>query len=400
MIVVFIAAASFALARPSLAFLVRYGPGGGMLLVSAMSSGFMAARAIAAPLSGALGDWRPRLRKMFLEYLLAPIALLLLSMYLFPLPILIVILMTFWGFIAGFYWPTMQYVVSNTGRLVGKTASYLGLYFSTASLGFALGYQLYGSLGLDERSLVGLASLIYFASFGVALAVFSKLPVEAYTATTSLTRNPSRPRMSLREIAKAFSIFTVWVLAASFAVGFARGTTTEFMYVYLYEVHGIPRPWLGGILATSSLVSALGSWASGVLADRLGLRRVLVGVLVAEALSLMVLGCRASSALIAVSIIIVFFAGRASLPLTRNIVIAGNPAYAGTILGLSNTVSNIGSTISPIIGGLIYEVLSGYTRIGSLIIVNKGLIYVVASALLLSLGLAGLGLRRAKVTPG
>jgi len=50
-------------------------------------------------------------------------------------------------------------------------------------------------------------------------------------------------------------------------------------------------------------------------------------------------------------------ASRSSLPLTRNAALY--PGAAATLVGASNTLSNLGQMVSPVVAGVLYEGLRG-----------------------------------------
>ncbi len=397
LIIVFIAAMGFGASRPAIAFIVRTAPGGGIVAVSLLTTSFMAARAFSSPIAGFLGDRSTSYREMFLRIFLAPATFSLALMYIYPLPYSLVLLMALWGFSSGFYWPTMQYVVSAAG---GSTA--LGMYFGVAGGGLAVGYWLFGVLELEYTELL-LASVSLFALTSIlSYIVFSNLrycrEIIHKTASREQKQAPKKTRLlELREVFSAFSRFTLWVLTSSLVIGFAGGIMQEFLYVYVYEVHGVSRSELGSVLALGSIFTIISSISAGYLADKIGIKHTLSATLLLASLGLCILSINGIGfPLIALSISSIMFARNAAMPLTRTIAIAGSREYAGTVIGVSNTISNIGSMVSPIIAGILYSRYRGELSLGFLVLEEEGIIYLVLSLASLFLAVSSLKIREKK----
>ena len=393
-IIVFIASMGFGASRPAIAFIVRIAPGGGIVAVSLLTTSFMVARASSSPIAGFLGDKNTRYREVFLRIFLLPAALSLALMYLYPIPYSLVLLMALWGFSSGFYWPTMQYVVSAVG---GSTA--LGLYFGIAGGGLAAGYWLFGVLELQYTELLLVSVILFTITSTLSYVVFRGIRYCREIAYREVSVEQSRYQgkisiLDVRGLLSAFSIFTLWVLVSSLVIGFAGGVMQEFLYVYVYEVHGISRGELGSVLALGSIFTIISSISAGYLADKIGIKLTLSATLLLASLGLGLLPISGIGfPLVALSVSSIMFARNAAMPLTRTIAIAGSREYAGTVIGVSNTISNIGSMVSPIVAGVLYSRYQGEVSLGFVTLEEEGLIYLVLSALSLLLAISSLKIR-------
>ncbi|WP_456474263.1 MFS transporter [Candidatus Pyrohabitans sp.] len=345
-LVVFFASVAFYLIKPALALKVRADLHATAIEITAITSGFMVSRAIAAPLAGVAGDRSPALRNYMVRVSLFPITLVAIAYAYVPEAFLAVLLSTVHGFFSGMLWPTLQVIVGFSAP-EDRRGAYLGAYFTVAALGSGAGYALYGFLPLSSTHIILTGALLYALSALLALALFStSRTLEIYPG-----HGRKRDKLSFR----GFSRLTTWVLAISFAIGGILGLMNEYLYIFLYEVHGLTKGELGYVLTLATLLGVSSSIFSGFLSDRFGIRSVLVFILLLSSAGLFSLALSASKLGIALSLAAVLLTGKATLPLTRNIAMAGNPAIAGTVVGLSNTLSNAGSAIFPLIAGYIYD---------------------------------------------
>jgi len=179
-------------------------------------------------------------------------------------------------------------------------------------------------------------------------------------STSSTSEKYSEPNKK-REVFTLSSLqpLTLWVLIVSFIIGGVMGLMNEYLYIFLYEVHSLTKSELGYVLTLATLLGVFSSILSGYLSDRFGIRRILVLILMLSSVALLLLGVSSSRLIVALSLAAVLLAVRAVFPLTRNIAVAGSLAYAGTVVGISNTLSSAGSSIFPLAAGYIYDALEG-----------------------------------------
>ncbi len=147
---------------------------------------------------------------------------------------------------------------------------------------------------------------------------------------------------------------SAWVLLAAFSAGYAAGVMKEFLYVYLSEAYGLDRYSLSTILAVAGVLAFIVGLAVGPLADKKGVKLALTSILVTGAAGGMALALAPDILWATLGVALVTSSARGSLPLTRNAAVFGT-AYAATLVGLSNTSSNIGQVVSPIIAGILYD---------------------------------------------
>ncbi len=349
-LVVFIASIAFYLIKPALALKVRADLHATAIEITAITSGFMVFRAIAAPLAGVAGDRSPALRNYIVRLSLFPIALVAIAYAYVPEAFLAVLLSAMHGFFSGMLWPTLQVIVGFSAP-EDKRGAYLGAYFTLAALGSSIGYALYGFLPLSSTYLILTGAALYALSAVVAAFLFST----SYTPEKYFEHRRKRDKLRL----SSFPPLTIWVLMISFATGGVLGLMNEYLYIFLYEVHSLTRSELGYVLTLATLLGVFSGILSGFLSDRFGIKNVLVIILLLSSVGLFSLAVSPSRLIVALSLAAVLLAGKATFPITRNIAVAGNWAFAGTVVGLSNTFSNAGSAIFPLIAGYIYDAFEG-----------------------------------------
>ncbi|RLG71638.1 MAG: hypothetical protein DRO11_04045 [Methanobacteriota archaeon] len=354
-LVVFVASVAFYIIKPALAIKLRTELRATAFEVTALTSGFMVARALAAPLVGVTGDRVPAMRSKIVRLSLFPVVLISVAYAYVPEAFLAVLLSVVHGFLSGVLWPTLQVVVGFSAPS-GRRGFYLGSYFTLAGLGSSVGYGLYGSLPLNSTHLILVGALLYVFSALLAFIMFSV----SQTQGTWLAHGEKRDEPSW----PGFSSLTIWVLAVSFGVGGVLGLMNEYLYIFLYEARSLTKTELGYTLTVATLLSVSSGVFSGLLSDKLGIRRVLVLILLLSAAGLLLLGLSTGKLCIIFSLAAVLLASKATLPLTRNISVAGTAAMAGTVIGVSNTLSNVGSAIFPLSAGCIYDILGGETIFG------------------------------------
>lgn len=347
---VFIASAAFYLIKPALALKLRDELHATALEVTALTSAFMAARALAAPLAGFAGDRTPGVRGKIARLALLPISVIALAYAFAPEAILAVLLSALHGFFSGILWPTLQVIVGFSAP-EKKRGSYLGTYFTLGALGSSTGYALYGLLPLSSTQLILTGFVLYALSAVVAVLLFSSRTLSEYS-----------PQSGGGTCLSSLPPLAIWIMGISFVTGGAMGLMNEYLYIFLREVQGMSRSELGYALTLATLLASLSGILSGLLADRFGIRRVLALTLLLLSGGLLSLAASTSTPAVVLSLALVLVAVKAALPLTRSIAVAGTSSRAGSVVGLSNTLSSAGAVVFPLAAGYVYdtfEVLAG-----------------------------------------
>ncbi|MEB3774368.1 MAG: MFS transporter [Desulfurococcales archaeon] len=348
LVAVFIAGMGSGLSRLALAKMLRDDLGASMLVVSSLTTWFMAARALSSTVSGLGASISHRVWKALL---LLPLPLVSLIVYLLGSmrdPATILALNAAWGFVNGLLWPQAQAAAGTL--LKGRGGLGIALYFAIGSLGISMGHYLYGILGLSNPETIRASSTLFLAaSPAMALVAFkAEKPGATY-----------RRGQSLAGISSA----SLWIIIAAYASGYSSGVLREFLYVYLGEVYGLAREELGSVLALAGIVSLILGLLVGPAADRWGTHRVLAAVLLMGSIGNAFIGMAPGVTLALVGISLAQASSRSSMPLTRNIGAFDGP-QALALLGISNTVSSIGQMSGPVIAGTLYDRLGGSIVLG------------------------------------
>jgi predicted MFS family arabinose efflux permease len=373
---VFVASVAAGLSRLALARVMRYELLLPAVAVASFTSWFMAARAFSSTLGGVVVDRRPWLVRFQPWAALAGVSLVVYIASGAGSGLLVLALGAVWGFLAGLTWPVVQMLTSSLAGSWSGTA--MSVYFGLGALGSVAGQYLYGVLPVGDRDAVRL-SAGFFAAAALLLAWGSlRAPV------TLRGRRRRGGAGGLRGAFGGLSGVEVWILLSAFAAGFLGGSLRELLYIYLGEVYGLGRAELASTLALAGLLSIATSLAVGPLADRVGLVPVLRAVLLTGAVGSLLLAAAPLGWLAALlGLALAQVASRSSLPLTRNAAVFAEERR-GSLIGLSNTLSNLGQMTAPILGGWIYDSLSG--SLGPF--TSKGLVYVLAALMLALAALA------------
>jgi MFS family permease len=374
---VFLASMAAGLSRLSLARMMRYELLLPAVVVSSVTTWFMAARAVSATLGGVAVDKNPEIARFQPWLSLLGIAMIVFIISRLYNGYLILAFSAVWGFLAGLTWPIIQMLTSSLAGVWSSTA--MSLYFTSGSLGTIVGQYLYGVIPLSNRGLIGLSSSIYVVSAG-----FIAFGVLRYSSILRRRKARRRAAGMRGSIIRGLTLKSVeaWILFSALASGFLGGALREFLYIYLGEVYGLSRVQLASTLASAGLLSIVVSLAVGPIADKFGVVPVLRGVLVMGFIGSLMLAVPGGEAIALAGLALAQAASRSSLPLTRNAAVFSEERR-GSLLGLSNTLSNLGQMSSPIIGGWIYDNLAG--SIGPFN--AKGLIYMIAALLMASAAL-------------
>ncbi len=338
---VFIASIAFYLVRISLALKMRVDLKSSVFEATAIVSSFMLARAFFSTIFGMLTDKNPRLRSTVVKFSTLLISFIVFLYSIVEEPLQIIVLSFFHGLFAGMLWPSVQVILGLEAK--GQSLM-LSIYFALASLGSSVGYLLYGLLPLSNDDILIIGSILYMISFFFSFAVIKELKEK-------ISR---RKNMKKRLIDGIFDKKIIWILLVAFITGSIFGITSNYLYIFLYEYYSLERNHIAYLLSASSLISIFGMILAGHIADRIGLIKTIVLLLISCSLGFMLITTNPYMLILAVPMIIT--SSNALLPLTRNVRIVKDISSAGTVIGLSNTLSNLGTFYSPLLAGYLYDI--------------------------------------------
>ncbi len=356
-----IAGLAAGVSRLALARLLRFEMTASMMIVSSLTTWFMASRAVSSIVFGVVADLRPSYKKLFMGLPMLGIGGLV---YLTSQSSNIVEIMLYnalWGFLSGVVWPITQTVTSLLGRT--RSGTVMSIYFAIAFLGVTGGQYLYGVTPLTNRESLILSSLFFTASGLLLLVAAKTIPPTLLAWKPGPKRTAEKRSVGVGRV--GVDSMTIWLLLVAFAAGYASGVMREFLYIYLGEVYGLDRYTLSLVLSASGVAAFAASLAIGPFADRAGVRKALLYAVLAGAAGGASLALAPTVVLAALGVVLVTSSSRSTLPLTRNAVFLGT-GYAATIVGVSNTINNIGQVVSPIIAGAVYDAYRGATVAGML----------------------------------
>ena len=364
LVAVYIASIAAGLLRPSLALMMKLSLGASVLAVSSMTSGFMAGRASLSLVAGLLGDLSPEKRRLFTLLPMMAAGVVVYFAVVMGNAFGIILAMVFWGAMAGLTWPTAQTLITDISK--SRPGTVLSLYFATGTLGVATGNFLFGVLPYSYRVI---------AEAGIVLLALSSILL--WLSSSGIEVRVKR-RMKLGEIRSRLDRRVMWILYSAFTAGFMTGLLREYFYVYVYQEYHISKSSLGGLLATASLVALILGLMVGPLSDRVGIPKTLLATMGLGVIATLLLGLDHLYTLTAIGYILALASGRAVLPLTRNAGLLGVGRGGSTMVGLANTVSNLGNMASPLVAGALYS-----SSIEVMGITGGSLTYIIACVMLL-----------------
>lgn len=349
LILAFFSGMAFSIVRLALTFKLRTDIGARAIEVTSLTTGFMVARAVFSPIGGTIGDKLPRSRYLISSTLLFPSFVITLLFRFSINPIKIIFLNFLHGVFSGIFWPTIQVIVGYSSPR-DKRGVLLGTYFTLAGIGSSIGYSLYGKLSLSNDEFLLLGSLFYLMSAIVSLKFLRSWKKTNSKYEWSKDENEARRRVG-EELPEKF------VLLSAFLLGGVMGLSGEYLYLFLREVHELSKEELGYLLTSSSIVGIMSGISSGYVLDRLGVRKSLLFIISLSSMSLLVISLRIGRILLTLSVLGMSFSSWGSMPITRNV--SSFRRSKGTLVGLSNSLSNLGSASFPLLAGHLYDTLGG-----------------------------------------
>ena len=339
---VFGAAIGTGMVKPLLPLYLR-GLGASAFEVGLLVSGFMLARSISSLLIGALSD---RIgRTPFIVMGLLGLSLSTFVLVFIPNPHLVVLVRTLQGFFAGAVWPQLQILVGEASKRSFRSRA-IGIYFIIGSLGMGIGS--------------GLASLVLslvtrYRSIPEQDAVKWVFVIAAFVVLLSMAfiREGKGERVKEKSTEGTFRL-GAWIYVFGFFMGFILGLYNSIFLLHLKEFFGFNMRGVALLMFLFGLGGITFTYLLSHMADKLDGMWVLRGIVAVAAFSSLFLPLTRS---LTVSLILAFFilcAMRGFLPVSRSIVISSG-GKKGTKVGALNSVSNLGSVVSPLIGGYAYD---------------------------------------------
>jgi MFS family permease len=251
--------------------------------------------------------------------------------------------------------------------LTAATASWFvrnrSLAVSLVSAGLALGTTLVAPLArwlivtYDWRYAMLTLGLIAWAVILPTALLLRPAPAEAVSTTLQPT-GATDAGMSLRQALKT-PVF--WSLAlANFACCAAHSGPIFHMVSYAADC-GVAPLTAATVLGAAGLAALSGRIVCGLLADRLGAKRILVACLVLQAVAVaLYLAAHDLDTLYAVSILFGFSYGGA-MPLYAILVREYFPAkIMGSVFGVVAMIATFGMALGPPVGGWLFDLYGGY----------------------------------------
>ncbi len=234
-----------------------------------------------------------------------------------------------------------------------------GIVSAGAALGFTVGAMI--SATILSPLLGGWENVLFL--YGGISVIFSLLWLLTVREPEQIDTAGLETRVPLRQaIARVFPIKNIWFLGLTL-LGYAACIQGMIGYLptYLRDMG-----WTGasadGTVATFNALSTLGAIPLALLANKLGLRKVVLFPVLLIAVVGIALLSVADNAMVWVLMIIVGLSrdGFFAISFTMSTETAGiGVVYAGTAMGLTQTILNVGSLASPPLGNSLADINQG-----------------------------------------
>jgi len=307
-----------------------------VLEITLLSSTFMLARGLSAPLLGRLAD------RGWSRYVIVALGFLGLGidsfLYLIiPYPYMIG-LRALDGIYGAMAWTTMQAWVHMASPQKYR-ARLMSSYFMMGGLGGSIGYLFYNLL----------LGNIYYAVTTVAtfylLGILFSLPFRNLKVKEKKEKEERKVEGNNR-----------YLYTLSFLYGMFFSLGAVVLLFYLAETMGFGREYTTFFLSIVTFIAIFGTFFMGHISDKRGFPFTLWflgGLALLSGLFLMI----NNPIIVMIGTLGFYISGRGFLPISRSFA-ASKTRYIGTSLGFVNLSSNIGSVVSPLLGGFLYDLLS------------------------------------------
>ncbi len=324
------------LLRVVIAFFLR-DLGATVFEITILASVFMLARGLLSPVFGKLAD-KGVSRLLIILTGFAGLGIDA-TLYLHASYQLMLLLRALDGVFGAMVWPTMQAVVhfASPSKIKSRLMS---SYYIMGGLGGSIGYLLYNTILGSIKYAVVTVALFYLLGMLFSLPFKNLEKGEKSIATSERGRRTS---------------FYLYSLSFFYGMFFSLGS--EVLLFYLAEIISLGRELTTIVLSAGSIVALGGTFLVGHISDRFGYREAIWTLAIASffaSLFLMI----SNSYLAILGTVLFFISGRGFLPISRSFA-ASTTQKVGTSIGFLNLTSNIGSVVSPLIGGALLDFFRG-----------------------------------------
>lgn len=147
------------------------------------------------------------------------------------------------------------------------------------------------------------------------------------------------------------------LLVAQAIVTVGHGAIYPFISLYITERMGVDVVVAGAINSLFFVCAAIGGVVAGTVADRWGRRPVLVVAVLADGLTLLVLGWAPTLAIVAATIVASGFVGNASFPVTQAVIADAAPDDRRSVIyGINYQILGVGWFLGPVLAAPIISV--------------------------------------------
>ena len=328
-------------------FARRLGASG--LEVGLLTSGFMLARAFTSYFIGRHIDQSGRRASIMRIGLLSLFALTLL--YFWAGELFVLILLRFGqGICSGLIWPVAQTMVAESADTGYRTRA-LSLYQITGRIGALLsrvflsaGLLLAASLGFGE---IGSFRFLFLLAAAIILVGFIESLLLPHRKKKR-TQAPARTRP-----------YTLFILGFAFGALLAM---TPISIVYLNEQYNISPLGLAVMLLILDVLTMFTMYLSSHLTDMIGFKRSLLIISIPCLLAALLLPLASTFTIFVVFYFVMRSAISSFLPISRSHATSTN-AGIGANIGTLNMTTNLGAVAGPLVGGLLYDTMSGGLKI-------------------------------------
>ena len=325
------------------------------LEVGLLTSGFMLARGLMAYFVGKRIDNTGERKSVIKLGLLSLLVLTLLYFWANSLSVLLVLRFG-QGICSGLIWPVAQIMVAENAPQGYRTRA-LSLYQITGRVGALLSRLLLG-FGLLITSSIGFGEVMSFR----IMFVFAALLIVVGFIEAMFLPALKMKRAEKRKRPKSYSIFVL---------GFAFGALlalTPISLVYLNEQYKISPLEIAMLLLILDVITMFVMYLSSHLTDHLGFNKSLMVIAVPCIAVAFMLPFISPLWIFIVLFFILRTAISSFLPISRSYATSMDTEI-GSNIGTLNMVTNFGAVVGPIIGGFIYDTMSGTLKIAGYAVV-------------------------------
>jgi MFS family permease len=325
------------------------------LEVGLLTSGFMLARGFTAYFVGRRIDRTGERKSVIKLGLLFLFGLTLLYFWANSLSALL-ILRFGQGICSGLIWPVAQIMVAENAPQGYKTRA-LSLYQITGRIGALMSRLLLG-FGLLVTSRIGFGEVPSFRIMFVFAALIIVIGfVEALLLPHQKVRSVEKRRRQ-----KSYSIFLLgFIFGALLAL-------TPISLIYLNEQYNISPLEIVMLLLILDVITMFVMYLSSHLTDRLGFKKSIMVIAMPCLVIAFILPFISPLWIFVVLYFILRTAISSFLPISRSYATSMDTEI-GSNIGKLNMMTNLGAVVGPIIGGFIYDTMSGSLKIAGYAVV-------------------------------